>query len=61
MALTDADLRRIERDLDDLRKPKDDEVRDMLSEIRASRTELRTLNAFAAEVAGALRKAGEVR
>lgn len=59
--LSDHTLAQIERNLDDLVKPTIPQLRGMLSEIRASRTELRTFNQFAAEVAGALRKAGEVR
>lgn len=68
MALTESTLARIERNLDDLVKPTIPQLREMVAEIRASRTELRTLNQLAVDVSkahadlgDALRKAGEVR
>lgn len=68
MDLTDADLYRLERKLDDLVKPTIGELRAMLTEIRASRAAIRTLNQFVADAAkthtdlgNALQRAGEVR
>jgi hypothetical protein len=68
MALSDRTLAQIERNLDNLEKPTIGQLRAMLAEIRASRTELRTLQRFTDRVVQlhrllgtAIEEGGEVR
>lgn len=68
MALSDRTLAQIEHGFDRLEKPTLGQLRAMVSELRAARTELRTMREFVdnvirahSDLGDALQKAGEVR